>query len=407
MPRSMITRLSIQALFIGLLTTQAVQAQKDASAILQLDSTTQGMLPPRMTAAQRDAIASPAQGLVIYNTDTNRYNYWNNTAWVPITSTITSTIVDADGDTQIQVEESADEDIIRFDTGGNERTVINSNGLGIKTTPNSTVDLAIGDSDTGLNQVSDGRLALVTNGVQRALIDSNGIHGSLADADGDTQIQVEESTDEDVIRFDTEGAEILTIFKPNPPSGAIQIKSQALKRFEIKSFDAGAGASAVYGDFNLLGGTGTSSNPDTFRFFRDSPNGRFQILNGTSTARFEFRSNTGNLTIAGTLTQNSDIRLKDNIMPLTGVLPKLMQLSGNRYTWRDRPDGGTQIGLLAQEVEAQFPELVHTNTGNDGDLEDTKAVSYTHFTAVLLEGIKELKKEVDALKARVAELERE
>lgn len=170
----MITRLSIQALFIGLLTTQAVQAQKDASAILQLDSTTQGMLPPRMTAAQRDAIATPAQGLVIYNTDTNFYNYWNSNSWIPLSAGGSSTLIDTDSDTQIQVEESADEDIIRFDVGGNERSVINNNGLGIKATPDSSVDLAIGDSDTGLNQISDGKLALVTNGTQRMFIDTDG-----------------------------------------------------------------------------------------------------------------------------------------------------------------------------------------------------------------------------------------
>ena len=122
----------------------------------------------------------------------------------------------------------------------------------------------------------------------------------------------------------------------------------------------------------------------------------------------------GDVWIKGSLTQNSDIRLKDNIMPLTGVLPKLMQLSGNRYTWRDRSDSGTQIGLLAQEVEAQFPELVSTETGVTNGLEESKSVSYTNFTAVLLEGIKELNQKVEALEAanqaleaRVAALEQE
>ncbi len=87
MPRSMITRLSIQALFIGLLTIQAVQAQtKDASAILQLDSTTQGLLPPRMTAAQRDAIATPAKGLMIFNTSTDKIDFFDGTSWVVITA---------------------------------------------------------------------------------------------------------------------------------------------------------------------------------------------------------------------------------------------------------------------------------------------------------------------------------
>ena len=53
----------------------------EASALLQLDSTSKGFLPPRQTTAQRDAIASPATGLTIYNTDTNQYNVYNGVAW--------------------------------------------------------------------------------------------------------------------------------------------------------------------------------------------------------------------------------------------------------------------------------------------------------------------------------------
>ena len=52
-----------------------------ASARLQIDSTTQGFLMPRMTTTQRDAIATPATGLSIYNTTTNSVNYYNGTAW--------------------------------------------------------------------------------------------------------------------------------------------------------------------------------------------------------------------------------------------------------------------------------------------------------------------------------------
>jgi len=53
----------------------------NASAKLQADSTTQGFLPPRMTTTQRDAISSPAAGLVIYNTTTNVLNFHNGSAW--------------------------------------------------------------------------------------------------------------------------------------------------------------------------------------------------------------------------------------------------------------------------------------------------------------------------------------
>ncbi|WBV56460.1 hypothetical protein PFY10_19935 [Chryseobacterium daecheongense] len=52
------------------------------SAILELSSTTQGFLPPRMTTVQRDAIASKTQGLMIYNTSVNIMQYYNGTAWV-------------------------------------------------------------------------------------------------------------------------------------------------------------------------------------------------------------------------------------------------------------------------------------------------------------------------------------
>jgi len=51
------------------------------SAKLDITSTTSGFLPPRMTAIQRDAIGTPATGLVIYNTTTNVLNFYNGTSW--------------------------------------------------------------------------------------------------------------------------------------------------------------------------------------------------------------------------------------------------------------------------------------------------------------------------------------
>jgi hypothetical protein len=53
----------------------------DASAQLQVDSTTQGFLPPRMTTTQRDAISTPAAGLMVYNTTTNKAQCYNGTTW--------------------------------------------------------------------------------------------------------------------------------------------------------------------------------------------------------------------------------------------------------------------------------------------------------------------------------------
>ena len=59
----------------------------DASAILECQSTTQGILLPRMTTGERDIIASPAEGLLIYNTTTDKANLRVAAAWEEITST--------------------------------------------------------------------------------------------------------------------------------------------------------------------------------------------------------------------------------------------------------------------------------------------------------------------------------
>jgi hypothetical protein len=60
-------------------------ASLNASAVLQADSTTKGFLPPRMTTTQKNAISSPAAGLVVYDNTTNKLNYNNGTVWKEVT----------------------------------------------------------------------------------------------------------------------------------------------------------------------------------------------------------------------------------------------------------------------------------------------------------------------------------
>jgi hypothetical protein len=64
----------------------------NSSAIGQFDSTAKGFLFPRMTTTQRNAIVSPATSLVIYNTTTFAYNYWNGTAWTTFGGGATPTL---------------------------------------------------------------------------------------------------------------------------------------------------------------------------------------------------------------------------------------------------------------------------------------------------------------------------
>ncbi len=70
----------------------ATGSAADNSAVLDASSTSQGMLIPRMTTAQRNAITSPATGLMIYQTDgTAGFYYYNGSAWTAIGGSAAST----------------------------------------------------------------------------------------------------------------------------------------------------------------------------------------------------------------------------------------------------------------------------------------------------------------------------
>ena len=56
----------------------------DASALLEVDSTTQGFLPPRATTTQINAISSPSAGLIMYDSTTNKLKVRTNSAWVDL-----------------------------------------------------------------------------------------------------------------------------------------------------------------------------------------------------------------------------------------------------------------------------------------------------------------------------------
>ncbi len=64
----------------------------DPSAMFDVKSPDKGVLPPRMDEARRNAIANPAAGLMIYNTSTNKPNYYNGTEWMNFDGTSASTV---------------------------------------------------------------------------------------------------------------------------------------------------------------------------------------------------------------------------------------------------------------------------------------------------------------------------
>lgn len=143
-------------------------------------------------------------------------------------------------------------------------------------------------------------------------------------------------------------------------------------------------------------------------------NGNFMIGRPALVA-FQINS-VGNATLAGVLTQNSDIRLKKNITTLENSLEKISKLNGVTYYWKDSTrDIKRQIGVIAQEVEQVLPELVNM------DDKGVKSVNYAGIVAPLIEAVKELshkidtlfmkyidqQKEIDSLKTRLDTLEQQ
>ena len=97
---------------------------------------------------------------------------------------------------------------------------------------------------------------------------------------------------------------------------------------------------------------------------------------------------------------SSDERLKENVQDLTGALDNVNKLRGVKFDWKELSEEerktihsheGTDIGVIAQEIQAVYPELVHER--DHGYL----SVDYVKLTAVLIQAVKELSAKVDEL----------
>ena len=160
--------------------------------------------------------------------------------------------------------------------------------------------------------------------------------------------------------------------------------------------------SLVIGHYNLLGSTVTNSDTQF-----STENTALVIGNGADTNN---RSDAltvlfdGTTTIAGDLSINSDARLKANIISLGSTLAKVLQIDGKSYTMKKDENNKQKIGVLAQDIEKVFPELVSESNG-------VKSVNYQGLVPVLINALKEQdakmneqQTEIDELKEMVQEL---
>jgi hypothetical protein len=147
-------------------------------------------------------------------------------------------------------------------------------------------------------------------------------------------------------------------------------------------------------NFQVTGGPGTTNlgGPTTI-------GGPLQVNNTINS--------TGNITTQGQVFAASDRRFKTDITPVTSALDEILKLQGVRFKWRE--SNRTDMGVIAQDVEKVFPELVAKQTKpseKKGEADtDFLTVSYNGLIAAVIEALRDLKNWLLNHDQKIAELE--
>ena len=368
---------------------------------------------------------------------------------------------DADGDTKVMVEESSDEDKIRFDTGGTERMVIDSTGVGIGQVPTRDLSLHAGDAssvfahftntDTGTTS-SDGLLIglgssedLVLNNQESSkniIFENGGSERMRIDADGNLGLG-QSSPNNETNRVslelnDTWGGVFQNSVSGTPKSewrwntsghtifGSVANEDLAFvsNNAEVMRIDTSGNllignGSTTYGNIKVRGSEfiaiGSGDTNLEFNFGSDQVNpssgtaARDNAIDlGSSSARFDDIYATN-----GTI-QTSDQNEKNTITNSDLGLDFINKLSPKSYKFNGKTR--THYGLIAQDVETVLSDISKSTTDFAGFIKDDISeeqdgselrygLRYTEFVSPLVKAIQEQQNIIEDLKARIETLE--
>ena len=432
-----------------------------SSAQLDVKSTTKAFYPPRMTTAQKNAIASPQAGAVVFDNTLNQLSFYNGTAWVAAAGSVLTlpynqslnlatpnlsgifTIGNYYTDSQANAivgntysaagngvigqnyaengEFGAGVAGIHFGTGIG---IIGNSILGIGVFGKGKINGVYGESETGSGVVGKALGTNPNNDSRRGVSGESssttdlgiGVYGSHAG----TGKAIHGYTENGWGVYGLSTTSLGVYGSSNSGTGVLGQSNSGPGGF----FSSSSGNALITNSGNVgIGVTNPSLNADE----RVDINGRLRIRSTTSTAGVWFNNtanniasangafygmktdtetgiwindawrfwvnSVGNATLLGTLTQSSDLRLKKEFSLLNNSLSDIYKINGYHYYWKssDRSQD-LQTGLIAQEVQKIFPELVHTD--DKGFL----SVNYIGLIPHLLEAVKELKNENNLLK---------
>ena len=380
----------------------------DANSVLDVRSTTTGVLLPRMNADPTTA-GNNDDGLIYFNTVSQTYRYYNESAntWRALLNDGGSNFIN----NQTTLQPTSNFNI--SDAG------LIGTTLGVGTTLDVGTSATVGTTLSVGNGITVGAVGTPGN-ILMSLDDSWIGRGLLAP-------RVAFNTASEVITISPVGSALVSVNKPSiPVLGHTAMKIENVGGgsgvgLEISGArNAGAAESGFIDFTNFSGGLSTLARVGVKNSAGTNTEGSFHIslqssdptATGVLTERFVLEHN-GDLTIDGKFESNgiketSDGRFKKNINSISNALSTVMSLEGVTYNWRTEefPERSfteaMEYGVIAQQIEKFVPELVCT--GDDG----YKSVQYSHMVPLLIEAIKQQQliinsqsQEIGVLKASV------
>ncbi len=438
----------------------------NGSAILDVSSTTKGLLMPRMTGAQRLAIVTPATGLQVFQTNDilnnpSGFYFFNGNAWIlssNLLGTNNTTGWALDGNTNtnpathyLGTSNTVD---LRLATNNTTRMTIKSTGeVGIGTaSPGSILGITRGSIPTSqpILRIDDGSTStmsptmLLFNLGNNTLIDGGTLGtGTMMRLNRDGAggagegLRINNNGTGAALRAETTtGTGVAGQFKS---TGGTGLKIDAIKGMQINTTGDGDGlridmssntnTGAIHGIQVNLTMTGTSSGTQ-ITGISSSPRGNVSsqsiigvnsIPSGPAGSFIRCFIGDGDMTVNGSIFNSSDRKLKKNIEPMKNMIEQIMKLSPSNYLYRTDEfkmnlPTTRQHGLIAQELQAVFPELVSDEKIPAVLDEQQKiikeevqylGVNYTGLIPIVISGIQEQEHRIEALEKENVQLKKD
>lgn len=379
----------------------------DASALLEINSTNKGLLIPRLTILQRDAIATPATGLLIYQTNTSAgFYYYNGLNWVPISNS-NAWSINGNAGTDPSVN-------FLGTTDGQDFVIITNNTEVFRITATNLLGIGIALPQAKMHIENPGNTVLrIEDGSEAAgfvLVSDNLGNAGWADpnafgpfTDGDwTYLTPNTDNTEPLVRTGR------TLIGRNGINGGPFVRARALLDVQFKrnivGSTIGLGSTEYYRDL-----------ASAFTFSND-----IVPINDNTISMGDTNDRWTEVFATNGIMNTSDVRDKKDIKPLSYGISSLMLLRPVSYNWdfssRNVKDTSTvhqnrkKIGFLAQELQSVLPEVVqeyYWQQQEDGTVQLKKAefgISYSEIIPVVIKSIQDHQVIIEQLKAQEEEL---